>query len=171
MVKFFKYIEKKIKGYNFLISDFNYKFVNKKLKEKKYTHQQLAEYLTNNGIETSVGVVHSWFRKDIRFRTKPAFDKISLIASFINENIDTLFTNNEKKQISNIVLNSNNQINGNNNNMIFSNPTHDDELINLVVDNDKIREFLELYINYGNERVLNSFIKKLKELKKISENI
>lgn len=69
------------------------------------------------------------------------------------------------------MLNSNNQINGNNNNMIFSNPTHDDELINLIVDNDKIREFLELYINYGNERVLNSFIEKLKELKKISENI
>ena len=136
-----------------MISDFNYKFVNKKLKEKKYTHQQLAEYLTDNGIETSVGVVHSWFRKDIRFRTKPAFDKISLIANFINENIDALFTNSEKKHTSNIMPNSNN------------------ELVNLVVNNDKIREFLELYMNYGNERVLNSFIEKLKELKKISENI
>ena len=78
---------------------------------------------------------------------------MSLIANFINEDIDKLFTNSEKKHTSNIMPNSNN------------------ELVNLVVNNDKIREFLELYMNYGNERVLNSFIEKLKELKKISENI
>ena len=50
-------------------------------------------------------------------------------------------------------------------------PNSNNELVNLVVNNDKIREFLELYMNYGNERVLNFFIEKLKELKKISENI
>lgn len=151
-------------------NNFNYKFVSKKMKEKKLTRQQLADYLTKNGIDTTFGVVTSWFRSNLASRRSPEMKKWKYIAKFIDENIETLFTDSEKTKSPTITLNSNNQINGNNNNMIFGSSNHNDKIINLVQNNEKIREVLELYIDYGNESVLSSFVAKLKELKKISES-
>ena len=151
-------------------TNFDYKFVKKKLKELKLTRQQLADYLTDNGIDTTSGVVNSWFHSNDNLRKTPEMKKWKYIAKFIDENIETLFTDSEKTKSPTITLNSNNQINGNNNNMIFGSSNNNDKITNLVQNNEKIREALELYIDYGNESVLSSFVAKLEELKKISES-
>ena len=72
---------------------FNYLKLKAKMKEFGYTQQDLANYLTKNGISTSIDVVKSWFRKDINARSVPELNKIVLISKMFNISSDELISN------------------------------------------------------------------------------
>lgn len=64
-------------------SIFNYIAVKKRMKELGVTQQDLANFLSDNGILTSVDVVKFWFRKDDERRVSPELPKISLIGDLL----------------------------------------------------------------------------------------
>lgn len=72
---------------------FNYLKLKAKMREFGYTQQDLANYLTKNGISTSIDVVKSWFRKDINARSVPELNKIVLISKMFNISSDELISN------------------------------------------------------------------------------
>lgn len=72
---------------------FNYLKLKAKMREFGYTQQDLANYLTKNGISTSLDVVKSWFRKDINARSVPELNKIVLISKMFNISSDELLSN------------------------------------------------------------------------------
>lgn len=72
---------------------FNYLKLKAKMREFGYTQQDLANYLTKNGISTSIDVVKSWFRKDINARSVPELNKIVLISKMFNISSDELLSN------------------------------------------------------------------------------
>ncbi|ALV25061.1 peptidase S24 LexA-like protein [Campylobacter iguaniorum] len=61
---------------------FNYLLAKEKMKELNLKQQDLANYLTDNGVQTSVDTVKFWFRNNEK-RVNPEWHKIELIEDFL----------------------------------------------------------------------------------------
>ena len=72
-------------------ASFNYALVKEKMKELKITQQELADYLTKNGSNTSLDTIKSWFRSNKKTEFVPDSSKLALIGKLLKLNANDLF--------------------------------------------------------------------------------
>lgn len=77
------------------ISTFNYVLAKNRMQELKITQQDLADYLTQNGIITPLNTVKSWFRK--ANRASPEQQKIFLIGQLLKLDANQMLSGFENK--------------------------------------------------------------------------
>ncbi|MFQ6341969.1 helix-turn-helix transcriptional regulator [Campylobacter sp. VTCC 70190] len=75
---------------------FNYLLVKNRMKEKKITNQDLADYITRNSPNdktTTLEAVKTWFRTNDATRTSPELFKLKLIGDFLDLSAEDLLLN------------------------------------------------------------------------------
>lgn len=138
------------------------------LKERGITHEQLVIKMNNKGYSITLGAIRKWLQHKNSIR--PSMENIEAICDTLDINIydiveQDIFT------ITNTQHGDNNtNIQGNNNIINIDN----DELSELPnkekFTTPKFREFLQLYSCYGNEKMLDPIIDKIKKAKEILES-
>lgn len=162
--------------------EFNYKLLRKILKNKNMTQFDLVNRLYDLGIETRIDTIKSWFRKNNVTRNTPKLSTIQALAKILDITVDELISdgdedeNNDNISIrgdNNITNNSNftqNQNISGNNNVIFAGNDCDGTNTSERLSSRTVRKFLDLYAEYGNDKMLLPLIEKLEKMKEIAES-
>ena len=159
--------------------EFNYKLLRKILKDKNMTQFDLVNRLYDLGIETRIDTIKSWFRKNNITRNTPKLSTIQALAKILNITVDELISdgdddNNISVKGNNNITNTKNFTQNQNisgsNNVIFAGNDCDGTNTSERLSSRTVRKFLDLYAEYGNDKMLLPLIEKLEKMKEIAES-
>ena len=127
----------------------NYILVKKLMKERNISQMDLVNRLYDFGIEIGVDTVKSWFRKNNKTRNNPKILTIQALATILEVSVESLI-NKEINAVKPVKVKP--------------------KILSSKFQSETMLKFIDLFNEYGNEKMILPVIEKLEKMKEIAEN-
>lgn len=127
----------------------NYILVKKLMKERNISQMDLVNRLYDFGIEIGVDTVKSWFRKNNKTRNNPKILTIQALATILEVSVESLI-NKEINAVKPVKVKP--------------------KILSSKFQSETMLKFIDLFNEYGNEKMILPIIEKLEKMKEIAES-